>query len=240
MDILAQRELGLKLAQQRGADTLQSVISDRNSDYSAIFAAAARDLKPGALIEAVLAGPPEWAFYALTNLPNLDADERAALVAKAATDPFTAANTLRGVRGIEAHSDALTQAAGNFAATQGTISGFYLNNKGSYNCEFTMYWVDNGKAQPQTGSKSDKWVWSSKLMVGQDEKKACTDFALTDSPLKEGDTVWIYLWVQAGQDIESPLRFTYSSAVAEYACFTSSGCTQSDSLALDKVASPPS
>ncbi|TXC69790.1 hypothetical protein FSB78_01575 [Sphingomonas ginsenosidivorax] len=240
MDILAQRELGMKLAQNYGADALQGVIGDRTADYSAIFAAAGRYLRSGEVIDAVLAGPPEWAFYALTNIPNIDPADRARLVAKAQEDPFTAANTLRGVRGIDAHAEALTQAAGSYASSQGTISGFYLNNKGSYNCEFTMYWVDNGQVQPKKGSTPDKWVWSSKLMVGQDEKKACVDFALSGSPLKEGDTVWMYLWVQAGQDIESPLRFVYSSAVADYAWFTSSGCTQSDSLALDKVASPPS
>ena len=103
-----------------------------------------------------------------------------------------------------------------------------------------MYWVDNAQIQPAAGSSSGLWKWSSKLMVGQDAQMACTDFALADSPLNEGDTVWMYMWVQAGKDIESPLRFTYSSTTADYAQFTSSGCTQNDSLALDKVATPPS
>jgi len=239
MDILAQRELGLRLMQQLGADATRSIIGNKDSDYSAIFTAAARELKPGQLVDAVLEGPPEWAYYALRDVSNLSTEDQARLAERAADDPLTAVNALRTVRGLDAHTDLLTEAAGVLAASQGTISGFYLNNKGSYNCEFTMYWVDNGKIQPAAGSSSGLWKWSPKLMVGQDAQMACTEFALTDSPLNEGDTVWMYMWVQAGKDIESPLRFTYSSTTADYAWFTSSGCTQNDSLALDKVDTPP-
>jgi len=245
-----QRGLALKLSKALGAVRTQEIISNANSNFDAILKTASTEISKDKLVSSILQGPAEWAYYTLRDVPYLSSDQRDALLRKAEEEPLSALHTLRFVEDLGNHSSALRQKAGALAQNQGAISGFYLNNKGSYNCEFTMYWSNGGKVQPNAGSQSRDWVWSSKLMVGQDTQLTCSDFALPvpgktypdpqpNSPLAAGNEVWMYMWVQAGNDIESPLRFTYDPNTANYAWFTSSGCTLNDSLALDKVAPPP-
>lgn len=245
-----QRGLGLKLAKSLGAVKTQEIIKNANSNFETILKTASTEIGLDKLVSNVLEGPAEWAYYTLRNVPNLSNDQRNTLIRKAGEEPLSAVHTLRLVNDLGSHRDALIQKAGVLAAAQGEISGFYLNNKGSYNCEFTMYWSNAGKTQPNAGSQSRDWVWSKKLMVGQDTQHVCSDFALPvpgqtypdpqpNSPLVAGNEVWLYLWVQAGHDIESPLRFTYNPNTSNYAWFTSSGCTLNDALGLDKVAPPP-
>ena len=244
-----QRGLGLKLAKTLGAVRTQDILKDANNNFEAILKAASTELGPDKLVANVLQGPAEWSYHTLRYVPNLTGDQRDALIRKAAEEPLSAVNTIRFISDLGSHRNALIQKAGALAQPQGEISGFYLNNKGSYNCEFTMYWSNAGKIQPNAGSQSRDWVWSSKLMVGQDTQRVCSDFALPvqgktypdpqpNSPLAAGNEVWMYLWVQAGSDIESPLRFTYNPNTANYAWFTSSGCTLNDALGLDKIAPP--
>jgi hypothetical protein len=245
-----QRALGLKLAKSLGAVKTQEIIKNANTNFETILKTASTEIGLEKLVSNILEGPPEWAFHTLRDVPNLSNDQRSVLIRKAGEEPLSALHTLRLVNDLGSHRDALIQKAGVLAATQGEISGFYLNNKGSYNCEFTMYWSNAGKTQPNAGSQSRDWVWSKKLMVGQDTQHVCSDFALPvpgktypdpqpNSPLAAGNEVWLYLWVQAGHDIESPLRFTYNPNTSNYAWFTSSGCTLNDALGLDKVAPPP-
>jgi hypothetical protein len=243
-----QRALGLKLATALGAVKTQEAI--KNGNFESILKTASTEIGLDKLVSSVLEGPAEWAYQTLRSVPNLNNENRNALLRKAAEDPLSSVHTLRLINDLGSHGKALSERAGALAATQGEISGFYLNNKGSYNCEFTMYWSNAGKTQPAEGSQPRDWVWTKKLMVGQDTKAICSDFALPgtgkkypdpqpNSPLAVGNEVWIYLWVQAGSDIESPLRFTYNPNTSNYAWFTSSGCTQNDALGLDKVAPPP-
>jgi hypothetical protein len=245
-----QRGLGLKLAKSLGAIKTQQTLKDAKSNFETILKTASTEIGLDKFIANVLEGPPEWAYHTLRHIPNLDNKHRDLLIRKTAEEPVTAVHTLRFINDIGAHHNTLIQKAGALAQTQGDISGFYLNNKGSYNCEFTMYWSNAGKTQPQDGSQSRDWVWSSKLMVGQATQLVCSDFALPvpgktypdpqpNSPLAPGNEVWMYLWVQAGSDIESPLHFTYNPNTPNYACFTSSGCTLNDALGLDKIAPPP-
>lgn len=246
-----QRGLGLKLAKALGATKTQESIKNANSNFETILKTASTEMSLDRLVSKVLEGPAEWAYQTLRNVPNLSNDNRDALIRKAAEEPLSAVHTLRFVNDLGSHRNALSQKAGALAVTQGDISGFYLNNKGSYNCEFTMYWSNAGQTQPAKGSQSRDWVWSKKLMVGQDTQVVCSDFALPvpgktypdpqpNSPLAAGNEVWMYLWVQAGTDIESPLHFTCNPNTSNYAWFTSSGCTLNDALGLDKIAAPPS
>lgn len=239
MNTEEQRQLGQSIAAKLDATKTQSIVGDETSSFEKIFTTAITELSVDDIVANVLQGPAEWACYALRYVPNLSAQDRDALIQKSAEEPLAALNTLRFVPDLGSHSDVLAQAAGALAQVQGEISGFYLNNKGSYNCEFTMYWTNNGKIQPAAGSGSSGYKWSSKLMVGQATHMNCSDFQLPKSPLAAGNEVWMYLWVQAGQDIQSPLRFTYNPNTSDYAWFTSSGCTQNDSLALEKIATPP-
>src|SRR5262249_3337597 len=231
-----QRQLGLRLAKTLGARKTQDIIKDPTSSYELIIKTALMEIGLDKLIPNVLEGPPEWAVYALRNIPN-PGSHRDALLRKAAEDPESALHTLRFVPELGSHRRALTQKAGAHAVSSGEISSFYLNNKGSYNCEFTMMWMDNGLTQPTNGYGNwSDWVWSPKLNVGQDATMSCVKFAKQKAPLQNGDEVWILMWVESGHNIESPLRFTYNSNTSQTAYFTSSGCTQNDSLALDKVA----
>ncbi len=232
MNTEEQRRLGASLAAAAKADKTRIVIADPSSDYRKILGTAALELGLDELVKTVLQGPPEWAYQALQSITTLNEGQRSALLEKAASDATSALRLLRFGPDLGPHRDSVARAAGMLASSQGQISGFHLNNKGSYNCAFTMSWVNGGKSQPPSGTAQK---WSSTLMVGQDTKMACADFASADAPLQDGNEVWMFLWVQAGQDIESPLRFTYNSNTPNYAYFTSSGCTQSDSLALEKI-----
>ena len=135
-----QRTLGLKLATALGAVKTQEIIKNANSNFETILKTASTEISVDKFVSTVLEGPPEWAYQALRSVPNLSNDNRDALIRKAAEEPLSAVHTLRLVNDVGSHSKALSQKAGALAATQGEISGFYLNNKGSYNCEFTMYW----------------------------------------------------------------------------------------------------
>ncbi|MGZ4860997.1 MAG: hypothetical protein ACXV8M_15665, partial [Candidatus Angelobacter sp.] len=170
-----QRGLGLKLAKSLGAVKTQELI--KNSNFETILKTASTEISLDKLVSTVLEGPAEWAYQTLRSVPNLSNDNRNALIRKAAEEPLSAVHTLRFVNDLGSHRNALSQKAGALAVTQGDISGFYLNNKGSYNCEFTMYWSNAGQTQPAKGSQSRDWVWSKKLMVGQDTQHVCTDFA---------------------------------------------------------------
>lgn len=205
-----QRQLGIRMVGKLKAKKTQDIIGNSTSSYEKIFRTAVTEIGLDEIVSNVLQGPAEWAHHALRYVPSLSIQHRDALIRKSAEEPLSALHTLRFVPELGRHRDEVVKAAGALAQVQGAISGFYLNNKGSYNCEFTMYWTNNGKIQPAAGSAKGDWIWSSKMMVGQDTQMTCSAFQLPNSPLQLGNEVWMYLWVQAGSDIESPLRFTYN------------------------------
>ncbi len=230
----AERLTALKLAQGIGAVKTVSAIKDPNQCYEDILKTAALELGLEKLVSYLLKEDPFWASNALQYVPNLGS-YRDALIKKAAESPEAALHTLNLVDNIGSHANLLTASAGILAQTQ-RISGFEVYNDGSFNCEFTMYWqTSGGSTQP---SKDDTKVWSDKMMVYQSAKNSCADFRTEKSVLEPGDQVWLYLWVQAGRDMESPLRFTYDPTTLNYAHFIVSGTTQKDSLGLTEIAPP--
>ena len=183
----------------------------------------------------MLESDPEWASEMLQHIPNLG-DHRDALLKKAATSPSSALHALRFVDDVGSHHQNLVLAAGAGAASLGNISAIHLKDSGGFDCQFTMYWTNAGKPQPQTGyPNSGEWVWSSTLLLGQSQTMACRNFALNNAPLEPGDEVWIYVSVKGGKDANSPLRFTYDPTTVNCAEFTISGTTTDNSLGYSQM-----
>lgn len=221
----SERESALKMALAAGAVHTADAIKNPEKCYEDILRIAAAELGTDKLVEMLGKSDAFWAYNALRSVPGLDA-HRDTLLKKASETPESALHTLRFVDNLGAHQPAMLAAAGPLAQSLGSISGFNLLDQGGYNCEFTMYWTNAGVNQP-SGGTPDKgtWKWSDKIMLGQSTNNLCSFFELADSPLMPGNDVWLYLWIQAGKDIESPLRFTYDPNTANKAYFVCSGTT---------------
>lgn len=242
MKFNTQRHLGAKAAQSSKAKRTLAAIMDKNICYADILKTAADEAGIDALVKHVLKNDPELAFQTLLNIPNLGS-HRTDLIKKVAESPKWALKTLRFVPDLREHSDLIIQRAGELAQPIGEISGFNLIDQAWYNCQFTMFWVNNGKIQPQsTIPKSDwgKWKWSSELHGGgSGETRPCTYFVLPKTMLEQGNEVWLYMWVRAGDDIESSFRFTYNPNTADIAYFSATGTTKSTRLSLSSVSASP-
>ncbi len=238
-----QRRAGVRAAVSEHADNTLRQIRDQNSCYKDILTTARQEVGLDKLVDHILRNDPEWAYQALRSLDDLG-DYRDPLIEKAAEDEEWALHTLRFVPEIEAHKDFLTAKAGNSVGPIADIAGFNLLDQGWYNCAFTMFWVNNGQPQPQTAvprSNWGSWKWSSTMSGGgSGETQQCTYFELENAPLQAGNEVWMYMWVQAGDDIESPFRFTYNPNTADIAYFSATGSTKSTRLSLSNVAAPSS
>ena len=236
-----QRRYGIRLAQSENAVKTKESIRDEHSCYEDILTTAADEVGVDTLVSHVLESDPEWAYNTLIHVPDLGR-HRDALIAKASESPEWALRTHRFVDDLGSNADMVAKKAGALLQSQGVISGFNLLDQAWYNCQFTMFWVNNGKPQPQTAVKKSnwgEWKWSSELHGGgAGVTVACSEFALPKAPLADGNSVWMYMWVRAGKDVESPLRFTYSPNTTDIAYFTATGSTGSPRVSLTKVASP--
>ena len=236
-----QRRFGIRLAQSENAVKTKEAIKDEHSCYEDILTTAADEVGVDTLVSHVLESDPEWAYNTLIHVPNLGS-HRDALIVKASESPEWALHTHRFVDDLGSHAEKVAKKAAGLVQSQGDISGFNLLDQAWYNCQFTMYWVNDGKPQPQTAiPKSDwgDWKWSSELHGGGGGVTvACTEFVLPKAPLVAGNAVWMYMWVRAGKDVESTLRFTYNPNTTDIAYFTATGSTGSPRLSLTKVTSP--
>ena len=231
----AERAAGMKLALNLGAGKTLATIKDPNSCYEDILTTAQFELGLDKFAAAILQSDPFWAHKTLLHVPDLGS-YRDAIIKKAAETPESALHTLRHVDDLGEHHAMLMASTGGLGQTLGSISGFELFDDGGYNCEFTMYWTNDAKIQPAAGTTDhSKWKWSEKILLGQSTSNICSYFALPDSPLQAGNEVWMYMWVQAGDDIESPLRFTYDPNTANKAHFVASGPTKSTKLGFTGI-----
>ncbi len=236
MEAELQRRLGLKLAVAAGAARTQAAIKNESNCYEEILKAAVEDVGLDTVTEKVLESDPEWASQMLQHIPDLGA-HRDALLEKATASPASALHALRFVADLGSHKQSLVAAAGRDAVSLGNISAIHLKNDAGIVCQFTMYWTNANQSQPQTGYPNNKnWAWSSKLPVGQSQTMACRNFALADAPLEAGDEVWIYVWVESGKDVVSPLRFTYDPTNVNCANFAISGPVDSNTLGYSAMA----
>jgi hypothetical protein len=131
----------------------------------------------------------------------------------------------------------LTDKAGKFANPIGEVSGFNLLDQGWYNCKFTIYWANDGKVEPKNSYKDwDDWKWSSMLSGGgSGETQPCSYFGLPKAAPQAGNEVWMYMWVEAGDDVISPFHFTYNPNSPDIAYYKATGSTKSTSLSLSNV-----
>lgn len=232
MNLDKQREHGIKLATDFGAAKTLAALNDKDVCFKDILPIAASEIGMDKFVSVILQNDPIWSAKALAFVPDLG-DYRDQLLKRAAEDQTAALDALRNGGELGGHQGLLESALGSFANTLGDIAGFVLLDQGGYNCAFTMYWSNNGVNYPADKSNP---VWSDKIMLGQSTNKKCTDFATDKSPLQAGNEVWMYMWVQAGKDIESPLHFTYNPNTANYAYFTCSGTTTIDNLGFNQIA----
>lgn len=100
----------------------------------------------------------------------------------------------------------------------------YLINQGGYVCKITAHWMAGGSEQAGT-------IWSNDIALGESSTISLQDFTTGNSnPLVAGADVWLYVWVYAGNDMQSS-HFTYNPNVTPTtAKFVCSGTTTSDNL----------
>jgi len=225
-----QRRLAIKLAKAGGLT--ETVPAITGSCYEDILKEARNEVGVDKLVSLVLQGDPEWAYNTLRFVPNLGA-HRDALLKKAAETPEIAIQTLRFIPDLGRHKDTLVKNAGTLADPLGRISSLSLLNEGGFVCWYTMYWINNGVVQP-AGTKGSPVVWSPKMLINIFDPvvEACSYFAAAPStaPLQAGNEVWMYVWVQAGKDNESPLHFTYDPNTNQIANFSISGGTLTNTI----------
>jgi hypothetical protein len=232
MDYDIQRALAIRLAQAGGQrwQKTQAALANENSRFSDIVNTAVSEVGVDALVAQILQGPPQWAYKTLRFVPNLGAN-RDALLQKAAQDPASALSAYRFVQDQGNHGTTLAQSAGKFAQAVGPIKAMNLKNSGSYVCQWTLKWENNLQVQPKTGYPNwGDWYWSGSLDVGQSQSIDLSQFSKPNAPLQAGNLVWMYVWVESGDDMESPVQFTYDPSSVETANFVSDGCTKNDDL----------
>ncbi|MCP4045424.1 MAG: hypothetical protein GY732_05485 [Gammaproteobacteria bacterium] len=236
MNVEQQRRAGLRLAVAAGAEKTQAAIKDESSCYDDILKAAISDAGLGTVVAKVLESNPEWASQMLQHIPDLG-EYRDDLVKKAATSPSAALNALRSAPNLCGLQQGLILAAGSAAVSQGNISAIHLKDSAGFDCQFTMYWINNGQTQPaHSYPNTSDWKWSSVLLLGQSQTMACRNFALNDAPLEAGDEVWIYVDIKSGnKHNESLLRFTYDPTTVNCAVFAISGTTTDNTLGFSQI-----
>jgi len=232
MDFTAQRAAGLRMAITASAKSAQAAIKDEDSCYATIFKAAITDIGLDKTVANVLRGDPEWASQMLEHVPDVGA-HREALVKKAAESPSASLLALRNGSELGAARSEILAAAGPQASPITSVSAFSLKDSAGFNSSFTLYWERGGVVQPKAGDpKGDHWVWSKTLMLGQSTTMACRNFSLTEAPLQDGDTIWMFVKVHSGsKHNESKLCFTYDSSSIQCADFVISGTTKDNTLA---------
>jgi hypothetical protein len=222
MNIDEQRVLGVSLVAGDQWTKTREIISNNQHCYGVILLKAIKENGLDAVVDKLLQGPPEWAYRALSDIPNLDNQHRDALIRKAAEEPEWAARTLYDIPELGANSELVRKAAGPLADSQGNISKIYLFNAGSYTCKFCIHWIDGGNEQ-------DGIVWSRDMNLGESSGDIrLLDLVTQSQPFNPGDAVWLYLWVYGGNDTQSS-RFTYDPNGQEVN-FRSSGAASTPKL----------
>ena len=78
---------------------------------------------------------------------------------------------------------------------------------------FTMFWQNPsqpGLTQPSVGTRNSReWKWSNSLPVLRKEMINCSEFALQESPLDPGATVWLVMRTGCNDYHTTTWRFKY-------------------------------
>lgn len=103
------------------------------------------------------------------------------------------------------------------------VSKFKLNQQGGYVCRTEFVYMDSNGQTTQSKQTDNE-------LLGQ---------SYTTSPgslgVPDGSTVWMKIWVMAGNDNQASQAFIYDSSSSLTAEYTCSGTTLANHLALDEV-----
>lgn len=236
MDYENDRQQGIEMAKSLGATRTAAAI--RQGGFRDIFNAATAEIGMDKLVAQILQGPPVWSHMALLNVPNLG-NYAAALTKRASEAPSGAVSPGAGTAPSPSHTAPPTGAAQAAAVMGGPLSIMSLHNAMAADCQWTAEWMDGGSQQPtQKYSDWNKWLWSGTLTAGCGSTMKLSDIAakVPLSPLNNGDTVWIYVWVAGGTDQNgknlSSYQFTYNSGSTMTAAFVISGTTTINTLSV--------
>ncbi len=233
------RIAGIQLAKQLGANKTAAVIEDKTKNFKDIFDAAVAEIGVDKVAAGLMQASPVWAHAALLSVPDWGAhgealSKRAAEAPDGTVSPGSA--TKRIVAGV-----APTNLVANAAVMGGPLSKMTLNNHMAADCQWTVEWFD-GKEQPADKYPDwNKWKWSGTLTAGCGSTMSVIDCKnqVPNSPLNNGDVVWIYVWVAGGSDKSGntdlpSFQFTYDSGSPSGGVFGISGTTTINTLSVEK------
>jgi hypothetical protein len=236
------RVAGAQLAKKLGATKTAATIEDPTKNFKDIFAVAVGELGVDKLVAALANASPVWAHAALHTIPDLGA-HNATLLKKVAEAPDGTISP-----GSTSKRAAPTPFAANVVAAAavmgGPLSKMTLHNHLAADCNWTMEWFDGAQQPTQHYPDWNKWKWNGTLTAGCSGTMSVADCAkqVPNSPLKSGDVIWIYVFVNGGfdkngKDDLSSFQFTYDSGNPSGAEFGISGTTTINTLSMEKYPS---
>lgn len=236
MDYENDRKQGIEFAKSLGATRTAAAI--RQGGFRDIFDAAVAEIGMDKLVAQIVQGPPVWSHMALLNIPQLG-NYTAALTKRAAEASNGAVSPGVGTAPSPTHTASVASVTRAAVVMGGPLSIMSLHNAMAADCQWTVEWMDGGSQQPtQNYSDWNKWLWSGTLTAGCGSTIKLADFAakVPLSPLNNGDTVWIYVWVAGGTDQSganlTSYQFTYNSGSTLTAAFVISGTTTINTLSV--------
>lgn len=236
------RKIALQIAIKAGGEKTVEVIKNPRNGFGEILAAAEKELGKEVLIKHILEGPPLWSHMALIHLSDLGNDEKLLLNR---ADELPAEMKLPEkdtVNALDATSETLLAPIGGSAQP---LSQMYLWNAMAATVQWTVNWTDGGVEQPKSSYPNwGDWWWSGNITAGCGSgpvSLATIAQKVPNATLKDGDTVWIYVWVAGGSDLNgktSPFQFTYSSGSTMCAYWNANGTTTINHLSLTDYKTP--
>jgi len=246
MNYEEQRRLGAKLAEAAKLPKTHAAIKNDKICFEDILKTAMAEGGLDTLVSNVLSGPPEWSFRTLRYVSALGT-RRDELVKKVAEVPhlnldgsdFALTHGLRSVRNLQALASTFPKPTDPIAAN---ISGMTLFDDAGFDCMWTLLWFNNGY-QPNTKYADwNTWKWSDSLSLGKSSGTVLLkDFAanLPNAPLVAGNQVWMYVYVNGGNDLpylsQPCLSFIYDPNTPNVASFTVSGTTTIGNLGYNGI-----
>lgn len=236
------RVAGLQIAKQLNAPKTAAAIEDPSQCFEDIFNVALAEVGCEQLAAVLAEASPIWAHRALLAIPDLGTKYPELL--KHAAEAPDGSITPGATTARPAPLDAMQPMALSAGLMGGPLSSMRLNNHMAADCQWTIEWFD-GAIQPlKTYPDWNTWTWSGTLTAGKGSEMSVVEVAqkVPNAPLKDGDVVWVYVWVaggsdKSGKDNLTSFQFTYVSGSPLKATFGISGTTTINSLSVESYPS---